>query len=159
MVKKQSYNQKQYMENRKRIYETNFPEKWDKLYGLLKKRLIRYYFKEMGFKNPLFEIILEKIAYLTVKLKYVENETRDIEQSKKAFESYSKILSLFNRTLEQLMKYTERANKDKSAKKVRDITEVKELSDEDLQQRLAGIVKRGKARVRAAAPGAKEARA
>jgi len=121
---------------------TGFTEPWVvDLYKGLYKSLRAYYKVTIKPWNPLFDILLEKIAYVTAKLKYAENYREDANDNPNYADLYSKHIGLLIRCVDQLMKYTESTKKvsrvDRTEKIIK---EVKDASTDKLKDRLAEIV-------------------
>jgi len=131
------------------LFYSAFPDEWKVLYKALYKRLVRYYTKERDFKNPTFEIILEKIAYLATKLKYAES----IDTTPQYSDKYSRILRALLSTLEQLMKYTEVV-----VKKTETVhKEISKKSDKELEDEIKQLIGGGKGKIKTFIGGKAEA--
>lgn len=124
------------------LYASGYPEEWDKLYRVLYKRLKRHYYKKLGYDNPLFEVILEKVAYLTTKIKYAESTPAKKVDGERFSQMYNRTLKTLLATLEKLMKYTETTKKKVTQETIN--KEVKELTDEELNKELKKLIGGGK---------------
>jgi len=125
-----------------------FNEDWaNDLYEALYRGLIRHYKLANYSSNPVFLIILERIAYITTKLKYADLYPRifDSESFANIYNSYMR--QLLN-ALEQLMKYTEvKTTKREIDSKEEVPHKYKGMSADELEDRAREILERRPGRI------------
>ncbi len=115
------------------------------LYESLYRGLLKHYKKNLS--NPIFAIILERIAYITAKLKYADLYPRifDSESFANIYNSYMR--QLLN-ALEQLMKYTEVKTTRKKIDSKEEVThKYKGMSVDELEDRAREIYERRPRRI------------
>ena len=141
-----------YKQYKKLIDKKALPDFWQRKYELVYSRLRRYYKKTEGLENPMFELLLEKIAYITAKLRYMESEDFKDEgydvNDPSSIMLMGNLVATLNKTCEQVMKYSMTTRKENISKSLSvRIKQVHELSDKELDERLRSIVTRPEASV------------
>ena len=117
------------------------------LYESLYRGLLKYYKKKEYSSNPVFAIILERIAYITAKLKYADLYPRifDSESFANIYNSYMR--QLLN-ALEQLMKYTEVKTTKREIDSKEEVThKYKGMTIDELEDRAREILGKGPGRI------------
>ena len=142
---------------KQKIMPKNLPEKWQKLYHRRYVRLASYCRKK-GVLNALLEILIERFAFISCYILYLESPDAKIDGnmlSVKKLKSYMAIQATLNKQMDQIIKQMgtsqspNEINPPKSKKykiKKSSLTKgkTKELSDEKLKKRISYLVKKGK---------------
>ncbi len=138
---------KKVMRYKKFIDEKSLPSDWQRLYRLEYRRIRSYYKKFMRIDNPVYNIIFEKVAYISIKLRYIEsdefakNTEVDIEDPL-FLKEYNNLISTLNKTMEQVMKYTEVAKKSIKKEELRLSINAQSMTDKELNEHLQQIIDR-----------------
>jgi hypothetical protein len=138
-------NKAVFKQYKKLMDQKSLPDFWQKKYQLIYARLRKYYKITATLTNPMFDIILEKTAYYTAKLRYMESN--DFAESGYDVNDPSSIILMSNmvqtlmKSCEQAMKYSETMKKSSTSKSFDvKIKAISQLSDKELNERLRGIV-------------------
>ena len=124
----------------KLIEDKNLPAYWYQKYSLFYRRLRKHYGIVRYKGNPLQEVLLEKIAYVSIKMQYIESpdfykETGIPIENPIYLDKWDSILKIMLKFIEQMQKYTEPKppQKKETKKLVVNINkDLKEIPDADL---------------------------
>jgi len=146
-----------------KIMPKQLPEKWYNLYRLRYSKYSNFYKKNRGLLNPMFDVLVEKIAFLSVFLLYIESPDygKNPETGKSDgtvsmlnplyLEDYVKAVAGLNKVMEQMMKYTEVKI---IQKETHDIPiRPKEIASGELDNRITELIQKGKGRISITATG------
>lgn len=142
-----------------KIYTKKLPPKWNSLYRYRYTKYMKYYKEVKKNNNPLYEIIIEKIAFISVYALYVEAgdyENLPIDNPLYMNE-YTAIIDKLVKVLDQLLKYTEIKITASKELELPDITndQLKSLTDDELNARAIDLISKAKGRIKITATGTK----
>lgn len=139
----------------KLLEDKALPPYWQRKYRLAYRRFRKFYGIGARNSNPMHEILLEKIAYLSTKMMYYESPDF-IEETGVPIENplymgkYDTLIKSMVKLVEQMQKYTEAKPITTVEKKSLNLSvkatakELKELSNEELDSEIARLLDGGK---------------
>ena len=142
-----------------KIYTKKLPPKWNSLYRYRYGKFMKYYREVKKIYNPLHEIVIEKLAFLSVYALYVESG--DFEQlpidNPLYMNEYATIIDKLVKVMDQFLKYTEIKITASKELELPDITndQLKSLTDDELNARAIDLISKAKGRIKITATGTK----
>lgn len=131
------------------FHEKDLPYYWFQVYKLEYSRLRKWYGLKRKEGHPLFDLILEKVAYVKTKMLFVESPdfykiTGLKIDNPKYYSEYTKIMNNLVKVLEQIMKYTESTKKEtksetKSLTLVKEMKSIEGMSEEEIEEEIRRI--------------------
>ena len=141
------------------IYDKKLPDKWNNLYRYRYGKLRDYYLNVKKRDNPLYDIILEKIAFISVYTLYVESgDYKEFPIDNPLYiADYSMIIDKMLKVLDKLLQYTEVKINVKREMDIPGIgpDDIGELSDDELNSRAIALISQAKGRIKVTASGTK----
>lgn len=135
----------------KLLEDKSLPPYWQRKYRLAYRRFRKFYGIGARNSNPMHEILLEKIAYLSTKMMYYESpdffaETGVPIENPVYMGKYDTLIKSMVKLVEQMQKYTEPKPVTTIKKKNLNLSvnttakELKELSNADLDNEIARLL-------------------
>jgi len=157
--KKQFLQKKEDFSYKRIIYDKKLPEKWNRLYRYRYAKLREYYLKVKKQSNPLYDIILEKIAFISVYTLYVEaGDFKEFPIDNPLYISdYATIIDKLLMVLNKLLQYTEVKITASKSFELPEATadEITNLTDEELNARAVELISKAKGRIKVTTSGTK----
>ena len=136
----------------------SLPEKWEKLYRKRYTQVSSYYRKK-GLPSPLLEILIERFAFISCYILYLESPDCEKEDgnilSAKNIENYMALQAALNKQMDQINRQlgikessgdTGPPESKRQQNKKPSLTKggIKELSDGKINKRISDLVRKGK---------------
>jgi hypothetical protein len=130
--------------------DKSLPPFWQRIYCMELRRLRTYYKKFVKIDNPIYSILFEKVSYIAVKLRYIESEDflyeNDVDMEDPAFlKEYNNLISVLNKTMDQIMKYTEVSKKAVRKEELKFSINAKSMKKDELDEAISEFLGGGKA--------------